>query len=281
MVRLRCYFLCKPFSSICSRKKRIPPTLCRKNQEVSNCPLRVITYKQQLTLYGYRSDCLSSSLKLSLPLFNPDSTQNNTCLLTNDEFETETCNIFNDIHNLSSVFDEISTSPSIAQPEILNYNKQRSSIERRLLSLQMPSTPDPVQDYISNACRIATLMCTNYLFRDLSPLLSIMASLQTRLMDTLLVIEPNLEAHHMTSRNTEILLWICFIGGMVGNEKTYFAEGIFRMMRCLDLKCWKEVEMCLERHLWPGKMRDRNFSDLWHEVQSHIRQEYSLAKNNI
>lgn len=258
MAHLSCVYQCK------SQARNDPFLIQQINvfaQIVRNIPSSV-----KADLGNYRGGILKAALsQAQFQQYRGASKQSQDC-----DFEIEIHSIFNDITLLSTGLDLISVSPHTTHEEIISFNRQRSIVERRLLSLEILSTSDIIQDAIFIATRIATIICANYLFRELSPSLSVMAFLKSKLLQTLLDIEPNLEPHHMTTANTEILLWTCFVGGMISNEKTYFANGIGRMMQCLGLQSWREVETCLDRHLWPKRMRDRNCTALWHEVQIHL-----------
>jgi len=189
------------------------------------------------------------------------------------DFETGMQEIFKEISRLSKIMDLISVSPNIPTEEILSFNRQRTAVEYRLLSLDIASiagTNDQTQINIYRACYFAALLSINYLFRDHSPVLSVLSSLESRLLKTLVKTEAALETHHMTSSNVEMLLWTCWIAGMISRNKEWFANGTGRMMGCLGLTGWEAVEGCLKRFLWTERMRDRNCIALWHEVERQL-----------
>jgi hypothetical protein len=187
------------------------------------------------------------------------------------EPEAELHYLFREITTLAAIHDTISTSTDVTKEEILSFNQQRTSVEQRLLSFELPSSSNPeeeTQNEIFAACRIATLICANLVFRELSPLLFILTSLQNRLLSTLIRVESMISTPQMTVKNTEMLLWIVFVGGMVAERKEWFADGIVRIMECLDLHGWGDLEACLERHLWPKRMRNERCARLWEAVQA-------------
>jgi hypothetical protein len=78
-------------------------------------------------------------------------------------------------------------------------------------------------------------------------------NLKHNLTEILVCVESMAMEELEISRSTlEMLLWVCFVGGVTFGETEWFASQIPKLMACLGL--WKmgtdEMELFLARFLW-------------------------------
>ncbi|RDW73023.1 hypothetical protein BP6252_06930 [Coleophoma cylindrospora] len=215
-----------------------------------------------LEMFIRTGDILHSSITFSTPDFTQPSDEP-----PNSEPDKELLNILQSISELSAIQSSMVASPELSTPEVVRFNKLRSAIEYRLLEMDFGGATagreDSLGNHILESCRLAALICMNYLFRNLSPKLSVLNILQDRLTDT--IIRINFNTDTMVSRaQAEMLLWVFFVGGTLSSETQWFAERISNLMDRLSLESCTEVERLLRGYLLVEKLlQTKNIVALW------------------
>ncbi|KAE9381919.1 hypothetical protein N431DRAFT_425487 [Stipitochalara longipes BDJ] len=193
--------------------------------------------------------------------------------LTVVEFGEELMSLLRFMSELTIAQSALVHTPGVTAEEIIGFNKLRSAVEHRLLSirasiLHTTSPTGQLEATVYEACRIAALLCSNCIFRDFKPNAVAVRGLKKALMPALNDIETNLaaEAHDFE----EMLLWVYFIGGMLSipTETEWFASRVAKAMASLNIEDWAEVERCLMRCLWTEKMQNKYCLAFWEEVES-------------
>ncbi|RDW87756.1 hypothetical protein BP5796_03450 [Coleophoma crateriformis] len=214
-----------------------------------------------LEMFIRTGDIIHSTVTFSLPDFTQPSNEPPNC-----EPGKELLNILQSISELSAIQSSMAASPELRTPEVVRFNKLRSAIEYRLLEMDFGATAgggDSLGAHILESCRLAALICMNYLFRNLSPKLSVLDILQDRLTDT--IIRINFNTDTIVSRaQAEMLLWVFFVGGTLSSETQWFAERISNLMDRLSLESCTEVERLLRGYLLVDKLlQTKNIVALW------------------
>jgi hypothetical protein len=164
---------------------------------------------------------------------------------------------------LTSTFSDVSSRSDFTRAEVVDIYRQRASLKQRILCLPVASpkrSQDKLQAHIFNACRVAGLLCVSYLFHNSTPRLAMIARMENNLFQIVGLME--FGDGTLDTLLMELLLWLCFVGGMASIEKQRYVGLIVRVMGLLDLYCWEDVQVCLQRHFFPANMQDGNCVDL-------------------
>ena len=183
--------------------------------------------------------------------------------------------IFDGLRRISFVLDRSRLLQPASATAIFCYNKLRSTIEHRLLSL--PSQRDfhvgtPQEWHVEESCRVATLIYINYVLREFHYSFALLKVLKRKLMDE--CEEHGRSGGDVTDEDElELLLWSLCMGAVLALdecEEDWFAERVAKAVVRMGLEGWLEVEVCLMRVLWVKRMSDMLHGKLWIKVEEQM-----------
>ena len=142
-----------------------------------------------------------------------------------------------------------------------------NSIGQRLLHIQPLASMDPGSSSarITESCKFAALL---FLFLPFDnhwpdPTLVINSFLH-KLKSALCSLVPGCGIEN------QLHVWLLAVGGAVAvtlPEREWFVRHLVAVAADLELKCWDDMERCLERVIWIEDFDDARFHQLWKEMK--------------
>lgn len=89
---------------------------------------------------------------------------------------------------------------------------------------------------------------------------------------------------NMLTTSTDLLFWICFMGGIGAkgyHDRTWFVARLAEIAPLLDLHGLPQVNGLLAQFFWTSRQSDLSQSDLWEEVLMALRGEWKPQIMNI
>lgn len=180
-------------------------------------------------------------------------------------------NILEDMLRLTT-FVEILHDSKITQ-DCTYFDDQRASIEHRILAI--PDKQDKEQGTaetknIQESCRLAALIYTNMVFRELQPSAAIHTTLTSRLRTMLM----QTDLTSCWGNHWKMLLWVLFMGGAVALQKStrsWFVSILAIACSQLKMQSWHDIKEILLKYLWSDRIWEGRCKYLWIEVEVEHR----------
>ncbi|KIM95653.1 hypothetical protein OIDMADRAFT_148736 [Oidiodendron maius Zn] len=180
-------------------------------------------------------------------------------------------NILEDMLRLTT-FVEILHGSAMTQ-DCTYFDDQRASIEHRILAI--PGEQDKEQGIaetknIQESCRLAALIYTNMVFRELQPSAAIHTTLTSRLRNIL--IQTDLTS--CWGNHWKMLLWVLFMGGAVAlqnSTRSWFVSILAIACSQLKMQSWHDIKEILLKYLWSDRIWEGRCKYLWFEVEFEHR----------
>jgi hypothetical protein len=180
-------------------------------------------------------------------------------------------NILIDMSYLTAFLEAPHRGSTMAQDSTY-FDDQRASIECRILA--MPFEEDKKQgseaENIQEPCRLAALIYTNMVFRELQPSAAIHTILTSRLRTALM----QTDWMSCWGNLSETLRWVLFMGGAValrGRIRSWFVSVLTVVCSKLRIQSWHDIKEILVKYLWSDRIWEERCKNLWIEVEVEHR----------
>lgn len=196
---------------------------------------------------------------------------------TSTELCAEMINNFNDLRQLTGLL--TSFDHSISLIELISFDSVRSSIEHRLLSLEIRKPKQQMQDldYLLEACRLAALIFLNRVFHGFLPRCSITKQLKCQLKELLLEKESQIVHEICPQMQRGYYTWALCMGGIhsLGDEDiTFFAKRIAistQVWQMQGFSGWSEILRRIKRVCWTNALQSTECEELGKQVGRFIQ----------
>jgi hypothetical protein len=138
----------------------------------------------------------------------------------------------------------LNTLPQFSEHDMLVYDQRRATIQHNIADMSIP-TAHTECCHVNESCRLAAGIYSILAMYSFRPPLKLYGDLAKRLRETM-VLE---DAVYFWGPESEFLLWMLFVGGYAAlgrEERGWFAEMVWFVVRKREFKGWKEVSMLLE-----------------------------------
>lgn len=186
--------------------------------------------------------------------------------------------MFNNFNDMRHLTDQLTNfDHSITLIELMSLDNARSSIEHRLLSLELRKPKMQDLDYLLETCRIAALLFLNRAFHGYWPCCPIITQLKRQLKEFLLARESQIihEVHSQVHRG--YYTWVLFIGGIHSQKDediAFFAKRIalaIQAWKVEDSGGWPEILSRIKRVAWTNALQSTACEYFGKQVERFIR----------
>jgi hypothetical protein len=207
------------------------------------------------------------------PLINENSPSSSPFSHTRDEqrsiyipyVSNDIETLLNDTRVLAKLLDQNDGSLPIKWAR--SFIEKRESIEYRLASFSHGSNRWNEIGRLDECCRLALLVFTNTVARNLPPIAPLIINITFQLRAALTDLGPGIAG---SIELRELLFWILFTGGRVssGSTKVWFVAKLRVLSSVMDVLLWSCCKRVLKRLIWYGKDPEDQCRLFWLEVIS-------------
>ena len=180
-------------------------------------------------------------------------------------FDDEMADVLREMCGLSSSLESANLIP-FSSLEMMTFSEDQLSTEHKLLSIRTAENINAQTTQlgdIQECCRLAALLYTNTVFRELPrdsrSLIRLMEQLKLALNQTRLC----------WGEHANVLLWVLSMMGSVETTdqlKQWFTQLLARVSAELGIKAWADHLSILQQYLWSERSCETLYRKLWPET---------------